>query len=242
MTDERWQARIDLAAAYRIADLHGFGEGICNHFTLVVPGTSDHFFLIPYGLHWSEVTASKLIAVSLDGQQIDGEGIAEPTAFNIHAPLHRARLDAKCVLHTHMPYATALTMIDGGQLEMSLQTAVRFYGRIAYDTSYSGVALDPDEGLRLARIMGEKSILFMKHHGVIVVGPTVASAYHDLYYLERACRAQVLAMSSGWKLSLISDALLQKTAHQIQNDQDLAGVHFAALKRLLDRDRPDYAE
>ena len=242
MIDERWQARIDLAAAYRIADLHGFGEGICNHFTLMVPDTTDRFFLIPHGLHWSEVTASKLLAVSLDGREIEGEGMAEPTAFNIHAPLHRARPEAKCVLHTHMPHATALTMLDDGRLEMSLQTALHFYGRIAYDNAYSGVALEPDEGLRLARIMGDKTILFMKHHGVIVVGPTVANAYHDLYYLERACRAQLLAMSSGRKLSLIPDALLHTTADKIRTDQDFAGVHFAALKRLLDRDRPDYAE
>jgi ribulose-5-phosphate 4-epimerase/fuculose-1-phosphate aldolase len=133
-------------------------------------------------------------------------------------------------------------MLDDGRLEMSIQTALHFYGRIAYDNAYSGVALEPDEGLRLARIMGDKTILFMKHHGVIVVGPTVGNAYHDLYYLERACQAQILAMSSGRKLSLIPEALLRETADKIRTDQDFAGIHFAALKRLLDRDRPDYAE
>lgn len=242
MIDERRQARVDLAAAYRVAELQGLSEGICNHFTLLVPGANDQFFLIPHGLHWSEVRASKLIVVSLNGERIEGEGVAEPTAFHIHVPLHRARPDARCILHTHMPHATALTMIEGGRLEMSLQTALHFYDRIAYDESYSGVALDSGEGHRLAKILGNKSVLFMKHHGVIVLGPTVAEAYHDLYYLERACRAQVLAMSTGQKLAQIPQEIAKRGARQIRGEQEFAQLHFAALKRVLDRECPGYAD
>lgn len=240
--DERNQARVDLAAAYQIAELQGLSEGICNHFTLLIPGTNDQFFLIPHGLHWSEISASRLLAVSLNGERLEGEGVAEATAFYIHAPLHRARPDARCILHTHMPHATALTMIDEGRLEMSLQTALHFHERIAYDDNYTGVALDSAEGYRLAEKLGDKSVLFMKHHGVIVVGPTVAEAYHDLYYLERACHAQILAMSTGRKLAPIPKDIAGRGARQIRGEQGFAQLHFAALKRILDRVRPGYAD
>ena len=125
MLDQRRQARVDLAAAYQIADLQGLGEGICNHFTVLVPGTTDQFYLVPHGLHWSEVTASSLLAVSVQGEILEGTGYAEPTAFHIHAPLHQDLPAARCVLHTHMPHATALTMLEDGKLEISLQTADR---------------------------------------------------------------------------------------------------------------------
>jgi len=241
LEEARKQARIDLAAAYRMADLQGFSEGICNHFTLMVPETSDRFYLIPHGLHWSEVTASSLLAVTFDGRVVEGSGVAEPTAFHIHAPLHHARAEARCVLHTHMPHATALNMIRGGRLEPALQTALHFHGRIAYDRRYTGVALESSEGRRLARTLGRKSVLFMQHHGVIVVGPSVADAYHDLYYLERACKAQIIAMSTGRKLARVPERIARKVASQMESEQVFARAHFDALKRILDRTSPEYA-
>lgn len=128
-------ARVELAAAYRLAARFGFNEGIDNHFTLMVPGARDRFLLNAFGLHWSEVTASNLIAVDFDGHVVEGRGEAEATAYFIHSRIHRAHPRARCVLHTHMPYATALTAIQGGRLEPVGINALRFNGVIAYDGS-----------------------------------------------------------------------------------------------------------
>src|SRR3982074_3515375 len=169
-------ARVDLAAAFRLAvrmDLH---EGVCNHFTLMLPD-GKRFLLNRYGLHWSEVTASNLLALDADGNVLEGEGEFEKTAFYIHSRIHLANPGAACVLHTHMPYATALTLIENGRLEMVEQNALRFHDYIAYDDTYNGLVVDHAEGDRLARVLGRKRVLFLANHGVIVVGPTVAEAF-----------------------------------------------------------------
>src|ERR1700730_14731089 len=169
------QARIDLAAAHRLAHMHGFSDGICNHLTMAVPGTTDRFFLIPYGLHWSEVSASSFMVVEYDGRIVEGEGEAERSAFCIHAPIHRLRPDAVCVLHTHMPYASALARLEDPELQMIGQTEVKMAAFMAYDQDYTGLADDPSEGERLAAAMApDKTILFMANHGVIVTGQNVS--------------------------------------------------------------------
>lgn len=244
MTDDITSAREDLAAAYRLADRYGLSEGICNHLTLAVPGRDDRFLLIPYGMHWSEVTASSLLVVDREGDKVEGEGFIEPTAFYIHGAIHKARADARCVMHTHMPHALALCMIEDGRLEFADQNACRFYGRIAYDDDFGGVALDWDEANRIAAALGGKDVLFMANHGVTVVGETVARAWERLYYLDRACRAQVIAMSTGRPLKRIPDAMAAAVSDQINNLTSGASAnierHFAAQKRLLDRDGADY--
>jgi ribulose-5-phosphate 4-epimerase/fuculose-1-phosphate aldolase len=242
MTDALSQARIDLAAAYRLAVKHGFNEGICNHFTMMVPGSDDRFLLIPYGLHWSEVTASNLIEVDLDGNVISGDGEAEATAFYIHAPIHRARPKARCLLHTHMPWATALTMLEDFRFPMASQNELGFYGRIAYDDVYTGLAFDAAEGDRLAEVMGDNAVLIMMNHGVLIAGRNLAEAYDDLYYLEQTCRTLVLAMSTGQPLKRVPQDVVALTASQMDRDGAREGAkhHFAALKRILDREQPDY--
>jgi ribulose-5-phosphate 4-epimerase/fuculose-1-phosphate aldolase len=239
-----WQARVDLAAAYRLAALHGLNEGVDNHLTLLVPGTTDRFLLIPFGTHWSEVRASDLLIVDLDGRVLDGKGIAEDTAFFIHGRLHRAYPEWACVMHTHMPYSLALNLIEDGRIEPINQNALRYTDRVAYDDVYTGLAFDNSEGDRLARTMGGKPILMMRHHGVVVCGRTVAEAYDDLYFLERTCMTQVLAMSTGRPLRQMPADVVRGASQQIaglnQNQMSAAAIHFAALKRLLDRDQPDY--
>lgn len=239
--EEIRQARIDLAAAFRLAVTHNFHEGICNHFTMAVPGTTDRFLLNSYGLHFSEVTASNLLVVDTDGKLVEGEGIVEPTAFYIHSRIHQLQPHARCILHTHMPYATALTMIEGGRLEPANQNALRFYEQIAYDENYNGLVLDKAEGDRIVEALGDKKILFLGNHGVIVVGPTVADAFDDLYYLERACQVQVLAMSTGRPLRMVSHELALKTMQQIEGERQNAQHHFTALKRLLANSGADFA-
>src|SRR5207302_2249487 len=178
-----WQARVDLAAAHRLAVLHEFSEGIFNHLTLVVPGTNDRYLQIPFGLHWSEVTASSFLTVSYDGRILSGKGEIERSAFCIHAPVHRLVPNHACVLHTHMPYASALTRLEDPRLLPIGQTEVGFLDDIAYDHEYTGLAMEPEEGERLAGVLGPaKRILFMGNHGVLVCGKSVAEAYDLLYY------------------------------------------------------------
>jgi ribulose-5-phosphate 4-epimerase/fuculose-1-phosphate aldolase len=234
--------RIDLAAALRFGHILGLSEGICNHFSVAVPGEADRILINPRGLHWSEIRASDLVMVNEDGTVLHGRHSVEPTALFIHARLHIARPDAKCVLHTHMPYATALCCVEKGRLEWASQNALRYYGRTAYDLEYNGGALDGKEGDRLANALGkDNSILFLSHHGVIVTGNSIAEAFDDLYYLERACMHQVLAQSTGLPLRIIPPAICEKVVQQGAIDIEQAHLHFAALKRILDRESPDYA-
>jgi ribulose-5-phosphate 4-epimerase/fuculose-1-phosphate aldolase len=243
-----WQARVDLAAAHRLADRQGFSEGIFNHFTLAVPGTSDRYLQIPFGLHWSEVTASCLMEVGYDGRLLSGAGDIEQSAFCIHAPIHRLIPSAACVLHTHMPFASALARLDDPRIEAIGQTEIGFLDCIAYDEEYTGLALDPSEGERLAAVLGPKNkVLLMSNHGVLVVGETVAEAYDRLYYLERACQVQLYAMWTGRKLRRVSSAVVEHTLRQYAASPTYQGKsacehHFAALKRILDRDEPDYSD
>src|SRR3954468_21864490 len=234
-------ARIDLAAAFRLAvrlDLH---EGVCNHFSVMLPD-AKRFLLNRYGLHWSEVSASNLLALDAQGRVLAGEGEYEKTAFYIHSRIHLGNPHAACVLHTHMPYATSLTLLEGGRLEMVEQNALRFHDDIAYDDEYNGLVVDNAEGDRLARVLGTKRVLFLANHGVIAVGPSVAEAFDSLYYLERACRLQVLARSTGGKLRAVRPEVVRETHRMILADTPkYAGAHFTALKRILDREEPDYS-
>ena len=163
-------ARVELAAALRAAALYGFNEGIDNHFSLVVPGRSDSFLLNPYGPHSSEMRAADLLTIGLGGERLAGEGELDLTAFTIHLGAHRARPDAQCVLHTHMPYATALSMTEGGFDTRASQNAMAFHGRVAR-LEYAGLADAEEEGARIAAALTDGiSVLLMDNHGVLVVG------------------------------------------------------------------------
>jgi len=239
------EARIDLAAAFRWAARLGFHEGTCNHFSLAVPGGADRYLINPHGLHFSEIRASDLLVVDGAGNLVEGNYPIEPTAFFIHSRIHRARPAAACVMHTHMPYAAALAVIEDGRLEPCSQNALRFYGQIGYDddTGYNGLALDDAEGDRMVAALGDNGVLFLQNHGVIVVAPTVARAFDDLYYLERAAQLQVLAMQTGRPLKRVPHEIAAKTQAQIAAQVDAyARIHFAALRRILDREDPSYAE
>src|SRR5215813_14369594 len=234
------QARIDLTTALRAAARHGLNEGVCNHFSMTVPGRDELFLVNPQGLHWSEITPSDLMMVDGAGNVIEGRHRVEASAFFIHGRIHAGNRRARVVLHTHMPYATALTSIRDGRIEMCTQNAFRYWNRIAYDEAYGGVALSAEEGDRMCRAMGDKAILFLRNHGVIVAGPTVAQANDDLYYLERAAMVQVLAMQTGQPLQNIDEDLAERTARQIADDTRQAFLHFESLKRMLDRDEPGW--
>jgi ribulose-5-phosphate 4-epimerase/fuculose-1-phosphate aldolase len=235
------RARIELAAAYRLAARFGLNEGISNHFTA---RAGESFLVIPHGLHFREVTASRLLLVDSEGRVQKGKGEIESSAFFIHSTILKARPDARAVLHTHQPYCTAITLVDKGRLLPASQNALRFHERIAYDDSYQGAADHAEEGQRLASALGGRDILFLAHHGVVVVGPSVEKAFDDLYFLERAAMVQVLAQSTGGRLRSIPDEVARGYVRP-DRPNDLAkqaSRHFEALLRMLDREEPDYRD
>jgi ribulose-5-phosphate 4-epimerase/fuculose-1-phosphate aldolase len=234
--DDITTLRRDLAAAFVLADRMGFSEGICNHFSAVVPGDCERYLINPYGLHWSEMKPADLLMIDGAGNVLQGEGEVEATARSIHIAGHRASSRHRVLLHTHMPHATALTMVHGGKLEMAHQTAVRFLGRMAHH-GFGGIALDDSEGVRIAEAQRDNpqaDIFFLDNHGVTVGGQSVAAAFDDLYYLERACRQQILAQHSGLPLKIIPDDLLRETQRQTEQVRlPSAEMHFTALLRTL---------
>lgn len=235
------EARLDLAAALRWAARLGLSEGVCNHFSCAVPGRPGEFLINPQGLHWSEVTPGDLVVVDAHGRKLSGRHSVEPTAFFIHSAIHRGKKNAQCVMHTHMPFATTLTVIHGGRLEWASQNAVKFHGRVAYDDDYNGLALDAAEGERLCAKLGDADVAFLANHGVIVCGPTIAGTFDDLYYLERACMLQVLGMGTGRPLRVMPEHVAAKTAQQMAGESQQATLHLAALRRILDREEPGWS-
>ena len=237
------EARVDLAAFHRLAVRFGMDDGIWNHFSLVVPGCSDLFLVKAHGLLCSEVTASNLIAVDGQGNTVEGQGEAERSGVCIHAPIHQSKPDAACVLHTHMRYATWLSMVEGGRLMPINQNSMRYYGRIAYDDHYGGLAVDPDEGRRMTEALGDHNIMILANHGVIVTGPTVAEAFYDLYYLELCCKEQFTLVSSGAEPRFIPQDMVTLTQAQFAGAEDGGPrLYFEALKRRLDIEEPDYRD
>jgi ribulose-5-phosphate 4-epimerase/fuculose-1-phosphate aldolase len=237
------QARIDLAACFRMAAKLGLHEGICNHLSFVVPGRDDLFLVNPYGWAFSEITASRLLVCDFHGNVVAGDGMPEATAFFIHARVHKNVPRARAAFHTHMPNATALAMLEGPPLVWAGQTALKFYGRTMVDEEYAGLALDEAEGDRIAASIGEADIVFMKNHGIMVVGETIADAWDDLYYLERACEAQRLAMSTGRRLKPVPKEMAEKTYAQMrEGDRESARLHLESIKRILAQEAPGYAE
>ena len=241
-----WRMRVNLAAAHRLAFAHGFSEGIFNHLTSTVPGKPDRYLQIPFGLHWSEVTASSFLEVSYDGKVLSGEGEAELSGFCIHAPIHRLVPHATCVLHTHMPFASALSRLEYPAIKPIGQTEIGLMKHTVYDDLYTGPAFDPAEGERLAKVLGDKKVMFMSNHGVLTVGRSVAEAYDLLYYLERVAKVQLYAMWTGQKLKPVPQPIIAETMRTIGGPM-YGGKphwehHFDALKRMLDRREPDYRD
>lgn len=236
INEAEWSLRVDFAAAFHMAVANNLHEAIANHFSVVLPD-NQHFLVNPFGLHFSEITASNLIVCDFNGQVARGEGEPSPSAHHIHAPIHRLIPRARVLMHTHQPYATALTMIAGGRMEWAMQTACRFYGRVAYDNDYDGVALADSVGERMADILGDAEVLFMGNHGVMTAASTVAQAFDDLYFVERVAQTQILAMSTGKPLTQLAPEIIEKVAAQTRHERfDLGYIqrHFDAQKRLLD--------
>ena len=225
--------RADLALALRAAAHFGLSEGVCNHFSVELPDGSGRFLLNPRGLLWREVQPEDVVMVDAHGERLAGRHPVEPTAMFIHAAIHRIAGHA-CVLHTHMPHATALTLTADRALDPALsQTAMRVHGRIAVDAHYNGLALDAAEGERIARAMGGAEVAFLGNHGVVVCGARMDHAYDDLYYLERACQVQWLAQATGRPLAPVAEALAARVGAQTMGERLQSELFFEALRRTV---------
>ena len=237
------QAKIELAATCRWAARLGMQSGVCNHFSVAVPGYPDLMLINPEGFFWSEVSVGNLVMATHDGTVVSQNGQSvELTAFCIHAPIHRALPQAAAVLHTHMHHATAICTRAGGTVAPVYLSAMSFYRRIAYDRGFEGAALSPAEGQRLAGKLGpDNVILMMENHGPLVIGASLGEALLRLIYLEDTCKIQLLAEAGGAPLAAIPSQLLEGG-----NTED--GPRFAeygktlmtAVIRKLSREEPDF--
>jgi ribulose-5-phosphate 4-epimerase/fuculose-1-phosphate aldolase len=235
------RVRTDLAACYRLVAHFRMTDLIYTHISARVPGRKAHFLINPYGLLFEEITASSLVTVTLDGTLVDdpsGLGI-NPAGFVIHSAIHRARHDVSCVIHTHTAAGLAVAAQKKG-LRPLTQHAMRFTGCLAYH-DYEGVALDLPEQRRLVRDLGPRNAMILRNHGLLTCGASVADAFDLMYYLERACQAQVAAMAGGAALVVPEPAVARKVARQFGRPGRTApGNAWDALLRLLDRLDPSY--
>jgi ribulose-5-phosphate 4-epimerase/fuculose-1-phosphate aldolase len=232
-TPDTLALRADLALALRAAAHHGLEEGVCNHFSVALPDSSDRFLINPRGLHWSEIDADDIVLVDSKGVKLAGQHDVEATAMFIHGAIHRLARKT-CVLHTHMPHATAMTLTVRRGLDTRLsQNAMRFHGRVAIDQRYDGLALDTAEGERIARALNGADVLFLGNHGIVVCGERIDYAYDDLYFLERACQAEILALSTGQSLEPVPETMARHVAVQIQGERMQSTLFFESLRRRV---------
>jgi ribulose-5-phosphate 4-epimerase/fuculose-1-phosphate aldolase len=242
MTREQ-QARLDLSVAFRSAARLNLHEAVANHFSVAVSDDGQKFLINPAGRHFSRMRASDLLLVDMNQAKFGiGDGqVVDPTAMNLHGQIHKLVPDARCVLHTHMPHTTALACLRDFEFLMLDQNACRFHNRIAYDRDYAGMALEASEGERVAKLLGKaRSVLFLANHGVIVIGKTVAEAFDELYYLEKASQLQVLALSTGRELELIPNETAAMVCKQWLEYPNGAKLHFEALVQILEQENPEY--
>ena len=222
------QARVDLAAVFRMAARLHMHEGVCNHLTVMLPGR--RFLINPKGTHFARITASGLLIIDEHGTTVEGTGRPPTTGFNIHTRVHLKHPRAAVVMHLHAPYSTAITAIKGGRLLMCHQNAARFYGDVAYDDDFHGLADATQEGERMAAVMGDKRVLFLGNHGVVIVGDSIAQVFDDFYYLERACQVQILAMQTGQPLNIMPDVVAQQTHDQFAKFTINAELHMEEIQ------------
>jgi len=238
---EQWQMRVDLAAAFRLAAKNGWHEAVANHFSLAVSPDGKKFLMNPRWRHFERIRASELLFLDSDDETtMDRPNAPDVTAWSIHGRIHAALPHARCIMHLHPTYATVLASLADCEIKPIDQNTARFYNRVAVDNNYGGMANSNEEGDRLARLLGNKSIMMMGNHGVLVCAATVAEAFDITYYLEKSCRNLILAYQTGQKLHVMSPDVAEKTAQEWEADREQFLAHFAELKLLLDEESPSY--
>lgn len=239
---DEWQARLDLAACYRLMPLFGMSDLVYNHITARIPGTNDEILINPYGYMYEEITASSLIKINVKGEILDNphsEYDVNQAGYVIHSAVHAARHDVACVIHTHSRAGMAVSAMKVGLLPLT-QTAMRFH-QIAYH-DYESVAIEMDEQTRLVQDLGHQDSMILRNHGLLVASASVAEAFNTIYWLEMACRSQVDAMAAGTELLIPSSAIVEKTHHLYQpgTRRRFGLMEWPAMLRYLDRRDPSY--
>jgi ribulose-5-phosphate 4-epimerase/fuculose-1-phosphate aldolase len=239
--ETEWQARVDLAACYRLLAHFGMQDTIFGHATARVPGSPGEFLINPFGQLYDEITASSLVKIDHEGHALGRSAPVNAAGFVIHSAIHAARPDVDCVIHTHTRAGVALSCLEEGVLPIN-QFALEFAGHIAYH-DYEGIALDLDERERLVRDLGSSNALVLRNHGMLTAAQTIPGAFYLFFYLEQTAKVQLDVMASGGKIVQVPKAVQEHTAGQFESNRNPANTglrSWPAMLRLLDRVNPGY--
>ena len=240
---DEWQLRVDLAAAFRLAAMYDWHEAVANHLSVAVSADGKTFLMNPRWRHFSQIRASQLLLLDADNTAtMNRPDAPDLTAWCLHGRLHASLPHARCIIHLHPAYSTAVASLANPEILPIDQNTARFYNRVAVDNNFGGMANTGAEGDRLARLMGNRQIMMMGNHGILVGAATVAEAFDLTFYLERACRNLVLAYQTGQKLHVMTPAVAEKTAREWEADRAQFVAHFEEMKKILDVREPSYAD
>ena len=239
---ERSEILNDLAVAFRWTAKLNMHEGVANHFSMCVPGSSEDFYINGSGMHFSAIKASDLVLVEQKkiAELKKKPELIDPTAINIHGAIHKKVPHAKCILHVHSKYATALSALKDPKLPPIDQNTMRFYNRIAVYKDFGGLGFE-EESNKMAACIGNNRTMLLANHGILTTGQTVAQAFDELYYFEKACETYITALSTNKELKIVNSTIAEKTAQEMENYPiDLADYHLKEIRTILDKEEPDY--
>ena len=239
---ERSEILNDLAAVFRWTARLNMHEGIANHFSVCLPGSNGSFYVNGTGMHFSKIKASDLVLIEEEKfeEMQNKPDIVDPTAINIHGTIHKEVPNAKCILHVHSKYATALSCLKDPTLPPIDQNTMRFYNRVAVYDDFGGLGFE-EESKKMANSIGNHNTLLLSNHGILTAAPTVAQAFDDLFYFEKACETYITALSTGKELKIASSEVAEKTAQDWENyTTNLGELHLKAIRSILDFEDPTY--
>ena len=238
-SQEEWLNRVNLAACYHLADYFQMSDIIWNHITSKTSNEKETFLINPFGLRYDEITASNLVEVTPEGKVINSDSSINDTGYIIHGAIHRARKDIACVMHTHSRAGLAVSCFEDG-LQPIIQDAAIFYNRVSYH-DWEGMSTESEECERLSKSLGKNNVMILRNHGLLTCGTTIAEAFMLMYYLDRACKNQIDTMSTGMKINVPSDNIMEFAAGQYDDPRFKLGKHeWPALLRLLDDNKSIY--
>ncbi len=239
-----WEARVDLAAAFRWAARLNLHEAVANHFSLSVNEDGTKFLMNPNQVHFSRIKASDLLLLDAnDPKTLDHPGAPDPTAWGLHGSIHRACPHVRCTMHVHSTFATVLASLADSTLPPIDQNTAMFFDRVVIDEEFGGLAFE-SEGIRCAQMLADpkKKTMIMGNHGVLITGNSVADTFNRLFYFERAAETYIRALQTGQPLRILSDEIAEKTAREIEDYPGQADHHLSELKSILDDEKSDYAD
>lgn len=233
------EARRDMAAIFRWTARENMHEGISNHFSYAISDDGQQFLMNPFGVHFSKMKASDLLLVDANDLSDEVAQRIDPTAWAIHGAMHRNNPQARCIVHLHSHYATAMSVLKDPALPAIDQTCCRFHNRVALDLGFDGMGLG-DEAERLSGLLGNKQMMMMGAHGFLTVGESPALAFDLAYHYERGCRTYMTALATGRDILVLDDAVAEKTAQQWENYAGGYTKFMAAIRTILDEEEPEY--